>query len=79
MKNNENNIMKRNIHKRLYNSVKKSLEKKRKKPINSINKTLKLDYSKVNDSLYKENDIQNNQKEIQKINLIYKNIKIKIK
>ena len=65
--------MKRDIHKRLYNSVKKSLEKKRKKPINainSINKTLKLDYSKVNDSLDKENDIQNNQKGIQKINLI---------
>ena len=78
-KNNENNhIMKRDTHKRLYSSVKKSLEKKRKEEsINSINKTLKSDYSKINDSLDKEKDIQNNKKGIQKRNFLYRNLNIK--
>ena len=70
--------MKRDTHKRLYSSVKKSLEKKRKEEsINSINKTLKSDYSKINDSLDKEKDIQNNKKGIQKRNFLYRNLNIK--
>ena len=74
-KNNENNyIMKRDTHKRLYNSVKKSLEKKRKE---GINKTLKSDYSRPNNSLDEIKDIQNNKKGNQKINLTYKNFNIK--
>ena len=67
-KNYENNhIMRRGTHKRLYNSVKKSLEKKSKEKINN---TLKSDYSKANDSLDKINDIQNNKKGIQKKNFL---------
>ena len=70
-KNNENNyIMRRDTHKRLYNSVKKSLEKKRKEGINNI---LKSDYSKSNNSLDEVKDIQNNKK----VKLIYKNLNIK--
>jgi len=74
-KNYENNsINKRDTHKRLYNSVKKSLEKKRKE---GTNNTLKSDYSKNNNSLNKANDNQNNKKGIQKMDSIYKNLKIK--
>jgi len=74
-KNYENNsIKKREIHKRLYNSVKKSLEKKRKE---GIYNTLESDYSKPNNSLNKTNDNQNNKKEIQKINFISRNLNIK--
>ena len=69
-KNYENNsIKKRDIHKRLYNSIKKSLEKKRKESNNSI---LKLDNSKTNASLNKVNNIQKkkNEAQIQKLNLL---------
>ena len=70
-KNNENNyIMRRDTHKRLYNSVKKSLEKKRKEGTNNI---LKLNCSKSNNSLDEVKDIQNNKK----VKLIYKNLNIK--
>ena len=73
-KNYENNfIKKRDTHKRLYNSVKKSLEKKRKE---GIYNTLESDYSKPNNSLNKTNDNQNNKKEIQKINFISRNLNI---
>ena len=68
-KNYENNsIKKRDTHKRLYNSVKKSLEKKRKESNNSI---LKLDNSKPNNSLNKVKGIQKQKTEsqIQKLNL----------
>jgi len=68
-KNYENNsIKKRDTHKRLYNSIKKSLEKKRKESNNSI---LKLDNSKPNNSLNKVNEIQKKKSEsqIQKLNL----------
>ena len=64
-----NSNMRRDTYKRLYNSVKKSLEKKSKEKINN---TLKTDYSKVNDSLDKINDIQKNKKGIQKINFIHR-------
>ena len=71
-KNYQNNLnMRRDIYKRLYNSVKNSLEKKSKEKINN---TLKSDYSKANDSLDKINDIQNNKKGIQKKNFIYINL-----
>ena len=74
-KNYENNsIKKRDIHKRLYNSVKSSLEKKRKE---GINNTLKSDYSKHNNSLNKANDIKNNKKGNKNINIIYRNLNIK--
>ena len=52
-------IMKRDTHKRLYNSVKKSLEKKRKE---SNNNTLKPNY------------FQNSKKDTQKKNYIFRNI-----
>ena len=68
-KNYENNsIKKRDTHKRLYNSIKKSLEKKRKESNNSF---LKLDNSKPNNSLNKVNEIQKKKSEsqIQKLNL----------
>ena len=74
-KNYENNsIKKRGTHKRLYNSVKKSLEKKRKE---GINNSLKSDYSKPINSLNKVNDIQNNKKGIKNINFIFRNLNIK--
>ena len=74
-KNYENNsIKKRGTHKRLYNSVKKSLEKKRKE---GINNSLKSDYSKPNNSLNKINDIQNNKKGIKKTKFIIRNLNIK--
>jgi len=64
-------IMRRDTHKRLYNSVKKSLEKKRRE---SNNNTLKSNYLKDNDSLEKINDLQNNKKDTQKKNYIFRNI-----
>jgi len=66
--------MRRDTHKRLYNSVKNYFEKKRKE---GINKTLNSYYSKTNNFLDKVKNIQNNKKENQKINLIYKNFNIK--
>ena len=67
-KNFPNNLsMRRDTHKRLYNSVKKSLEQK-------INNTLKSDYSKAKDSLDKIDDIQKNKKAIQKKNYILRTI-----
>ena len=69
-KNYENNsIKKRETHKRLYNSVKKYLEKKIKESNNSI---LKIDNSKSNNSLNKVNNIpkKKNEAQIQKLNLI---------
>jgi len=74
-KNYENNsINKRDTHKRLYNSIKKSLEKKRKE---GTNNTLKLNYSNSKNSLNKSNDNQNNKKGIQKMDSIYRNLSIK--
>ena len=74
-KNNENNyIMRRETHKRLYNTVKNSLEKKRKERINN---NLKSDCSKSYNSLDKVKDFQNNKKKIPRINLVFKNLNIK--
>ena len=73
-KNYENNSnKKRDTHKRLYNSVKKSLEKKRKE---GKYNTLKSEYSKPNNSLNKVNDNQNNKKGITKMNLVYRNLNL---
>jgi len=70
-KNYENNyILKRGTHKRLYNSLKKSLEKNKNHSINSI---LKSDNSISNNSLYKTNNIPKKKNEKQKINLINEN------
>ena len=69
-KNYENNSnKKRDTHKRLYYSVKKSLEKNREE---GKNDTLQLNNSKPNNSLNKVNDIQKEKNEIQtkKITLI---------
>ena len=73
-KNYENyQIMKAGTHKRLYTSVKNSLEKKRSGEIN----TLKSNNSKDKDSLEKINDILKNKKEIQNKNRIYINLEKK--
>ena len=64
-----NYFKRRNTHKRLYNSVKHSLEKRSQEKTNNI---LKSDYSKAKDSLDKENDIQNIKKGIQKKQFIHK-------
>ena len=65
-----NSIMKRNTHKRLYNSVKKSLEKNKKESTYSI---LKSDNSKPNNSSDRATDIQKKNNEKLKINLKNRN------